>query len=81
MTFDGALPRAVAGDAVTLTLHDEIDVARGDLLVPPQAPSEFADQFSAHLVWMKDEALVPGRAYWLKLGTRTVSRYRRRSPR
>jgi bifunctional enzyme CysN/CysC len=73
VTFDGPLDHAAAGQAVTLTLEDEIDVARGDLLVAPDAPAEFADQFAAHLVWMKDEPLVPGRAYWLKLGTRTVS--------
>ena len=73
VSFAGSLARAAAGDAVTLTLEDEIDVARGDLLVHPEAPAEFADQFAAHLVWMKDEALVPGRSYWLKLGTRTVS--------
>ncbi len=73
VTFDGVLPRAAAGEAVTLTLDDEIDVSRGDLLVDPQAPAEFADQFAAHLVWMKEEVLVPGRSYWLKLGTRTVS--------
>jgi bifunctional enzyme CysN/CysC len=72
-TFDGPLARAAAGDAVTLTLEDEIDVARGDMLADPQAPAEFADQFAAHLVWMKEEALVPGRSYWLKIGTRTVS--------
>jgi bifunctional enzyme CysN/CysC len=73
VSFDGLLACAAAGDAVTLTLEDEIDVARGDLLVDPRAPAEFADQFAAHLVWMKEEALVPGRSYWLKLGTRTVS--------
>jgi bifunctional enzyme CysN/CysC len=73
VTFDGPLDRAASGQAVTLTLEDEIDVARGDLLVPPGAPTEFADQFAAHLVWMKDEPLVPGRAYWLKLAARTVS--------
>ncbi len=73
VTFDGLSPRAVAGDAVTLTLDDEIDVSRGDLLVNPQAPAEFADQFAAHLVWMKDDRLVPGRSYWLKIGARTVS--------
>jgi bifunctional enzyme CysN/CysC len=73
VTFDGLLARAAAGDAVTLRLEDEIDVARGDLLVQPEAPAEFADQFAAHLVWMKEETLVPGRSYWLKLGTRTVS--------
>jgi bifunctional enzyme CysN/CysC len=72
-TFDGPLARASMGDAVTLTLEDEIDVSRGDLLVNPAAPAEFADQFAAHLVWMKDEALVPGRSYWLKIGTRTAS--------
>ncbi len=73
VTFDGPRARAAAGDAVTLTLTDEIDVSRGDLLVSPQAPAEFADQFAAHLVWMKDETLVPGRSYWLKIGTRTLS--------
>jgi bifunctional enzyme CysN/CysC len=73
VTFDGKPARAAAGEAVTLTLEDEIDVSRGDMLVHPQAPCEFADQFAAHLVWMKEEALVPGRSYWLKCGTRTVS--------
>src|SRR5713101_6583137 len=73
VTFDSVVPRAAAGDAVTLTFDDEIDVSRGDLLVDPQAPAEFADQFAAHLVWMKEEALVPGRSYWLRIGTRTVS--------
>jgi bifunctional enzyme CysN/CysC len=73
VTFDGAVPHAVAGDAVTLIFDDEIDVSRGDLLVDPQAPAEYADQFAAHLVWMKEQTLVPGRSYWLKIGTRTVS--------
>jgi bifunctional enzyme CysN/CysC len=73
VTFDGVVPRAAAGDAVTLTLEDEIDISRGDLLVDPQSPAEYADQFAAHLVWMKEETLVPGRSYWLKIGTRTVS--------
>jgi bifunctional enzyme CysN/CysC len=73
VTFDGKLARASRGDAVTLTLEDEIDIARGDMLVPPDAPCEFADQFAAHLVWMKEDPLVPGRSYWLKCGTRTVS--------
>jgi bifunctional enzyme CysN/CysC len=73
VTFDGRLPRASAGDAVTLTLEDEIDISRGDLLVAPQTRAEFADQFAATLVWMKEESLIPGRSYWLKLGTRTVA--------
>ena len=72
VTFDGPVERAVAGDAVTLTFADDIDVARGDLLVGAQARAELADQFAAHLIWMKEEPLVPGRSYWLKLGTRTV---------
>src|SRR3954454_20555162 len=73
VTFDGRLPRAGTGDAVTLTLEDEIDISRGDLLVSPQARAEFADQFAATLVWMRDENLIPGRSYWLKLGPRTVA--------
>src|SRR5712675_2579939 len=73
VTFDGRLPLATAGDAVTLTLEDEIDISRGDLLVAPQARAEFADQFAATLVWMRDENLIPGRSYWLKLGPRTVA--------
>jgi bifunctional enzyme CysN/CysC len=73
VTFDGPRMQAAAGDAVTLTLADEIDVSRGDLLVNPQAPAEFADQFAAHLVWMTDQPLVPGRSYWLKIGARTVA--------
>jgi bifunctional enzyme CysN/CysC len=72
LTFDGPVARAVTGDAVTLTFTDDIDVARGDLLANPKSRPEFADQLAAHLIWMKDEQLVPGRSYWLKLGTRTV---------
>src|SRR3954471_22367014 len=73
VTFGSKLTRATSGEAVTLTLEDEIDIARGDMLVHPQAPCEFADQFAAHLAWMKEDPLVPGRSYWLKCGTRTVS--------
>jgi bifunctional enzyme CysN/CysC len=72
VTFDGPIERAATGDAVTLTFADEIDVTRGDLLTGPKSRAEFADQFAAHLIWMKDEQLVPGRSYWLKLGARTV---------
>ncbi len=73
VTYDGALARAEAGDAVTLTLADEIDIARGDLLVAPDAKAEFADQFAATIIWFSDDKLIPGRSYWLKLGTRTVT--------
>ena len=73
VTHDGELAQAVAGDAVTLVLADEVDVSRGDLLADAQAPAEVADQFECTLVWMDDEPLLPGRPYWLKLGTQTVS--------
>jgi bifunctional enzyme CysN/CysC len=72
VTFDGPLPRAQKGDAVTLTLEDEIDVSRGDMLADPVNVPEFVDQFAAHVVWFSDEALVPGRSYLLKIGARTV---------
>lgn len=73
VTLDGDLDEAVAGQSVTLTLADEIDCSRGDVLAAADAPPQVADQFEASLVWMADEALVPGRAYWLKLATQTVS--------
>ncbi len=72
VTFDGAVARANPGDSVTLTFNDEVDVTRGDLLTGARSRAEFADQFAAHLIWMKDEPLVPGRSYWLKLGARTI---------
>jgi bifunctional enzyme CysN/CysC len=71
-SFDGALDRASAGDAVTLTLTDEIEIARGDVLADPRDPPEFVDQFAAHVIWMSEHPLVPGRSYLLKIGTRTV---------
>ncbi|RRN58968.1 sulfate adenylyltransferase subunit CysN [Pseudoxanthomonas sp. SGNA-20] len=70
---DGPLPRAEAGQAVTLTLADEIDVSRGDLIAAAGDPPAVADQFAAHLLWMSDAPLLPGRPYWLKIGTRTVA--------
>jgi bifunctional enzyme CysN/CysC len=70
---DGDLAEAVAGQSVTLTLVDEIDCSRGDVIAAADAPPQVADQFEATLVWMADEALVPGRGYWLKLGTQLVS--------
>ena len=69
VTYDGDLAEARAGDAVTLTLKDEVDIARGDLLVPPTARPEVADQFAAHLLWMTDEPLLPGRSYLMRIGT------------
>jgi bifunctional enzyme CysN/CysC len=73
VTFDGDLPVAIAGQSVTLTLADEIDCSRGDVLSIADAPPESADQFEATIVWMSDQALLPGRPYWMKLATQTVS--------
>jgi bifunctional enzyme CysN/CysC len=72
VTFDGDRDSATAGDAVTLTLAGEIDIGRGDVLVPPQQRPEVADQFSAHLLWMNEEPLLPGRSYLLRIGTKTL---------
>jgi bifunctional enzyme CysN/CysC len=63
---------AVAGESVTLTLTDEIDVSRGDVLASEVDPPEVADQFEAHIVWMSEHPMLPGRPYLLKIGTRTV---------
>ena len=66
------LAQAGAGRAVTLTLQDEIDISRGDVIAAADAPPEVADQFAVHLLWMGEQALLPGRPYWLKIGARTV---------
>ena len=73
VTLDGDLDEAVVGQSVTLTLSDEVDCSRGDVIAAADAPPEAADQFEATLVWMADEAMIAGRAYWLKLATQTVS--------
>ena len=63
---------AYAGDAVTITLADELDIARGDLLSRPDSRPEVADQFTAHVIWMSAEPMLPGRSYLMKLGARTT---------
>ena len=73
VTFDGDLQEAVAGQSVTLTLADEIDISRGDLISRADAPAGVADQFETTLVWMHDEPLLPGRSFLLKMGTQTVT--------
>jgi bifunctional enzyme CysN/CysC len=73
VTLDGDLPEAVAGQSVTLCFADEIDCSRGDVIALADNPPQAADQFETTLVWLADEALHVGRAYWLKLGTQTVS--------
>ncbi len=73
VTMDGDLPEAVAGQSVTLTLADEVDCSRGDVIATADNPPQVADQFQATIVWMAETPLLPGRSYWLKLGTQTVS--------
>ena len=73
VTLDGDLDEAVAGQSVTLTLADEIDCSRGSVIAAADAPPQAADQFETTIVWMDDEPLVVGRAYWLKSATQTVS--------
>ncbi|RAP57209.1 sulfate adenylyltransferase subunit CysN [Oleiagrimonas sp. MCCC 1A03011] len=73
VTADGDLDVAQPGDAITLTLEDERDISRGDVIAGTASPPQVADQFAAHLLWMDGHALLPGRPYWLKIGTRTVS--------
>jgi bifunctional enzyme CysN/CysC len=68
VTADGDLAEAMAGQAVTLTLSDEIDIARGDMLVAPEAPPEIADQCAANILWMGSEPMLPGRDYLLRIG-------------
>jgi bifunctional enzyme CysN/CysC len=69
---DADFDTAIRGQAVTLTLEDEIDISRGDVIAAVDSPPEVADQFAAHLLWMGEHALLPGRPYWLKIGARTV---------
>jgi bifunctional enzyme CysN/CysC len=73
VTQDGDLAEAVAGQSVTLTLADEIDISRGDVLSDTSDPPGVADQFETTLIWMAEEPMLPGRPYWLKLGTQLVS--------
>jgi bifunctional enzyme CysN/CysC len=68
----GDQPVAVAGQSVTLTLEDEVDISRGDVISAADAPAEVADQFECTIVWMTDEPLLPGRPYLMKIGTRLV---------
>ncbi|MCB5426052.1 sulfate adenylyltransferase subunit CysN [Altererythrobacter sp. CC-YST694] len=73
VTLNGDLDVAVAGQSITLTLEDEVDCSRGDVISIADNPPQVADQFEATVVWMSDEAMIPGRGYWLKLATQTVT--------
>ncbi len=72
LVADEETESAEAGDAVTLTLADELDIARGDVLSHPDSRPEVADQFTANLIWMSAEPMLPGRSYLMKIGTRTI---------
>ncbi len=73
VTMDGDLQRAVAGQSVTLTLRDQVDCSRGQIITAANSPLEVADQFEATVIWMYDVAMIVGRAYYLKIGAQTVS--------
>lgn len=70
LTSEGSHASAQAGDAITITIADDIDIARGDLLVKPTSRPEVSDQFAAHVIWMNDRALMPGRSYLARIGTK-----------
>jgi len=73
VTLDGDLDVALAGQSVTVCFADEIDCSRGDVISTADNPPQAADQFESTIVWLNDDPLHVGRAYWLKLGTQTVS--------
>jgi bifunctional enzyme CysN/CysC len=73
VTADGDLGTAVANQSVTLTLTDEVDVSRGDVISAADSPAEVADQFEATVVWMSDQAMLRGRSYLMKIGAKTVT--------
>jgi len=73
VTLGADLDQAIAGQSVTLTLADEVDCSRGDVIVAADAPPEVSDQFEATIVWMGEAEMLPGRPYWLKIGTQIVT--------
>ena len=73
VSADGDLEQAVANQSVTLTLTDEVDISRGDVISRIEAPAPSADQFEATIVWMSDQPMLPGRNYLMKIGTKTVT--------
>ena len=73
VTMDGDLEQAVAGQSVTLTLEDEIDVSRGDVLAAAGSPPGVADQFQVSMVWMHEDHMLPGRSYLMKIGPRVLN--------
>jgi bifunctional enzyme CysN/CysC len=72
VTYDGDLERAVAGQSVTLTLSEEIDVSRGEVIAGVDSPPSVGEQFEATIVWMAEEPMPTGRSYVMRVGTNTV---------
>jgi bifunctional enzyme CysN/CysC len=72
VTYDGSIDAGECGDAVTLTLTDEIDLIRGDMLVSPETRPEVSEQFAAHVIWMDKQPLFQGRSYLIRIATITV---------
>jgi bifunctional enzyme CysN/CysC len=72
ITADGHLEAATHGQAITLTLADEIDASRGDVIADARRSVEASDQLAAHVLWFDAQPLLPGRPYRLKIGTREV---------
>lgn len=72
VTFDGDLESAGVGEAVTLVLDREIDIARGDVLAAPEQRPEVVDQFAAHVLWMSEDPMLPERSYLMRIGTKYV---------
>ena len=72
VTFDGELDTAGAGRSITITLSDEIDISRGDILTAAKDPCSVGDQFQSHILWMDDSSMIPGREYLFKTNTQTT---------
>jgi len=72
VTYDGDLDEAVAGESITITLRDEVDISRADVIGAAGDPPGIADQFESHIVWMSEDEMLPGRRYFVKLGATTV---------
>lgn len=73
VTMDSDLDEAVSGQSVTLTLTDEIDISRGDVIATSETPPEISDQFDTTIIWLSEEPMLPGRSYIMKTSSRLVS--------
>ncbi len=73
VTMDSDLDEGVSGQSVTLTLTDEIDISRGDVIATSETPPEISDQFDTTIIWLSEEPMLPGRSYRMKTSSRLVS--------